>query len=136
RAGLHARQGGLTGGLGVIAASGRFDRTFFNGNVPRGPAISTALPFIPQRDLSRLIRDRASAVAPDTTLQDVVQFAAVPSAETGAAFALSLDGSNPTIDAAVVNSQTPVAVPFPDNLLPPRCHQPPDAPTLGTPLPP
>ncbi len=76
RRGLPASQGGLPVALVAMALTGPFDPGFFDGAIPSGPAIATALPFLPQRDLSRLIRDRAVPAGPDTTLQDLVQFSA------------------------------------------------------------
>ncbi len=102
RAGLPPSQGGLTVLLAGMALTGPFDAGFFEGAVPTGPAIATALPFLPERDLGRLIRDRASAAGPDRTLQQVIRFAAAPDSP---AFTLSLDGSVPSVDAAVVHSQ-------------------------------
>lgn len=122
--GLPASQGGLMVALCAIALTGPFDPAFFGGSIPRGPAITTAFPFIPQRDLGRLIRDRAAAVGPETTLQDVIQFAAVPSPGAGAPFALPLDGSSVTTDAAVVNAQAPVSVAFREDLEEPGLQQP------------
>lgn len=108
RAGLPASHGGLSVLLTALALSGPFDPGFFEGEVPSGPALSTALPFVPQRDLARLFRDRAVLVSPDTSLQPVIRFAALPSSTAPAPFALPLDGSSPTVDVAVVHSQPAV----------------------------
>jgi len=105
RAGLPASRGGLSVLVAALALSGPFDPGFFEGEVPSGPAFSTALPFVPQRDLARLFRDRAVLVSPDTSLQQVIRFAALPPASAPAPFALPLDGSSPTVDVAVVHSQ-------------------------------
>lgn len=112
RAGMPASQGGLTIALVALALTGPFDPTFFAGAIPSGPGITTALPFLPQRDLTRMIRDRAVPAGPNTTLQELVQFAAVPAPNT---YALALDGSEPTIDGAVVTSQPAVRVSFRDS---------------------
>jgi hypothetical protein len=108
RAGLPSSQDGLRVVLTALALTGPFDPSFFAGSIPSGPAISTAQPFVLQRDLSRLIRDRAVAVGPTTTLQDVVKFASIPSASGSLSFALPLDGSVPTVDVARVLSQPAV----------------------------
>jgi len=109
RRGLPPSRGGLTVVLGAMAVTGPFDPAFLDGVIPSGPAISTALPFLPIRDLNRLIRDRPAAAGPDTTLQDVIQLAAVPEPDQ---YAIPLDGSSPTVDAAVVMSQPAVRVAF------------------------
>lgn len=109
RAGLPASAGGLGVALAAVAGTGSLDAAFFDGAVPTGPAISTALPFLPLRDLNRIIRDRPVPAGPTTTLQQLVQFAAVPPADT---YALPLDGSEPTIDGARVTSQAAVRVSF------------------------
>ena len=62
--GLPPSQGGLTVALVAMALTGPFDPAFFDGAIPSGPAIATALPFLPQRDLARLIRDRAVPAGP------------------------------------------------------------------------
>ncbi len=132
RAGRPARDGGLSVALTAMALTGPFDPAFFGGNVPSGPAISTALPFVPQRDLTRLIRDRAVPAGPNSTLQQVIQFAAVPSTAAGAPFALPLDGSSPTIDVAVVDSQPAVRAAFQENTRPPTLRHTVDDIVLGT----
>ncbi len=116
RAGLPASQGGLAVALTGLALTGPFNPSFFGGNIPSGPGISTAQPFLLQRDLTKLIRDRAAAVGPTTTLQQVLQFAALPSPSDATAFALPLDGSVPTIDVALVNSQAPASAAFREDL--------------------
>jgi hypothetical protein len=109
RAGLPVSQGRLDIVLVAMALTGPLDPSFFEGAIPSGPGITTALPFLPQRDLNRLIRDRASPAGPDTTLQNLIQFAAIPAPD---AYALPLDGSSVTIDGASVLSQTAVRVSF------------------------
>jgi hypothetical protein len=107
--GLPASRGGLIVALVAMALTGPLDPSFFAGVIPSGPAISTALPFLPLRDLTRLVRDRPAAFGPGTTLQDVLQPAAIPDPDS---YAIPLDGSTPTIDAAVVLSQPAVRVGF------------------------
>lgn len=111
-AGRPASQGGLTVVLAAMAVTGPFDPSFFNGSIPSGPAIATALPFFPQRNLAKLIRDRAVPVGPNTTLQQVIDFVMLPSPGPTAPFALPTDGSSPTTDAAVVSSQPAVRAAF------------------------
>ncbi|MFQ5667564.1 MAG: nitrous oxide reductase family maturation protein NosD [Candidatus Binatia bacterium] len=106
RTGRPGSQGGLTVALTALARTGPLAAGFFEGHIPAGPGISTAQPFLPQSDLSRLIRGQPAALALDTTIQPVVQFAAVPDFSAAQPFALPLDGSVSTIDAAVVNSQS------------------------------
>jgi hypothetical protein len=105
--GLPASQGGLRIALTALALTGPFDAAVFDGAIPSGPAIASALPFLPQRDLARMIRDRAVPAGPATTLQSLVQFAAVPAPGS---YALPLDGSEPTIDGAIVHSQPAVRI--------------------------
>lgn len=111
-AGRPPSQGGLTVALTAMALTGPFDPAFFNGSIPSGPAIASALPFFPQRDLSKLIRDRAVPVGPNTTLQQVIDFVMLPVPGTNAPFALPTNGSSPTIDTVLVNSQTAVRAVF------------------------
>ena len=112
RAGLPASRGGLRVLLAAMALTGPFDQTVFSGNVPTGPAIATALPFLPERDLAKLIRDRVAPAGPNTTLQPLIQFVALPSPTSTLPFALRLDGTEPTTDVAIVNSQPAVGVAF------------------------
>ncbi|MEO8603070.1 MAG: right-handed parallel beta-helix repeat-containing protein [bacterium] len=107
RQGLAASRGGLRVALVAMALTGPLDPAFFDGAIPAGPAIATALPFLPQRDLARLVRDRAVPAGPDTTLQQLIQFAAVPPPD---AYTLRLDGSEPSIDGAIIESQAAVRV--------------------------
>jgi parallel beta-helix repeat protein len=111
-AGRPASQGGLTVVLTALAVTGPFSPSFFGGNIPSGPAIASALPFFPQRDLAKLIRDRAVPAGPNTTLQQVVDFVMLPSPNASVPFALPTDGSSPTIDVALVKSQTAVRAAF------------------------
>jgi hypothetical protein len=129
---LPQSQGGLTVALGAMALTGPFDPGFFDGAIPSGPAIATALPFLPQRDLTRLIRDRVVPAGPGTTLQQLIQFAAVPPPD---AYALPLDGSSPTIDGATVVSQPAVRVTFRDGGAQRSADAPLDHTTLGKALP-
>ncbi|MDX2171343.1 MAG: right-handed parallel beta-helix repeat-containing protein [Deltaproteobacteria bacterium] len=127
--GLPPSQGGLRVVLTALALTGPFDAAVFDGAIPSGPAIATALPFLPQRDLTRMIRDRAVPAGPATTLQSLVQFAAVPAP---GAYALPLDGSEPTIDGAIVHSQPAVRVALRDGAAPRDVDLPLEQLTLGT----
>lgn len=122
-AGLPPSSGGLDVVLAALALTGPFDAGFYEGEVPSGPAISTALPFVPQHDLTRLFRDRAVLVSPDTTLQQVIRFATLPSGAAPAPFALPLDGTSPTIDVAVVHSQSAIKAALFENLDPLGCRR-------------
>ena len=110
RTGLPASRRSLQVALCAMALTGPFDPAFFQGNIPTGPAISTAMPFLPQRDLTRLVRDRPAPVGPTTTLQNVVQFAAIPDGSKSTPLTLPLDGSSVTIDVARVRAQNAVRV--------------------------
>ena len=122
-AGLPPSSGGLSVVLVALALTGPFDIGFYNGEVPSGPAISTALPFVPQHDLARLFHDRAVLVGPNTTLQEVIRFAALSSGAAPAPFALPLDGTSPSIDVAVVNSQPAVKAALFENIEPLGCRR-------------
>jgi len=126
---LPASRGGLHIALVAMALTGPLDPNFFGGAIPSGPAIATALPFLPQRDLNRLIRDRAVPASPTTTLQQLIQFAAVPPPD---AYVLPLDGSEPTIDGAIVDAQPAVRVSLRDATLPRDVDVPLDHLLIGT----
>ncbi len=115
-AGLAESEGGLTVALTAFALTGPFDANFLGGSIPSGPAITTAQPFLPQRDLGKLLRAAAVPIGPSTTLQPVIQFAALPDADGVLPFALPLDGSAPTTDAAVAYSQPATRTAFRENL--------------------
>jgi len=114
RAGLPASDGGLTIALTAAAPTGAFVPGTYGGAIADGPVVTTALPFIPQKDFSRFLRESAGPAGPSTTLYAIVQFAALPTPGVGPSFALALDGSSPTVDAAVVYSQPAVRAAFRD----------------------
>jgi hypothetical protein len=114
---LHLEVGGPSGApvrIALAAAmwAGPIDPNFLGGNVPKGPAVMTHVPFVPQTDPFYLLR--AGAESPDwplpTSPDDLVGVAikeAVdpePDGPLGEAFTLRLDGSDPTIDVALVRS--------------------------------
>ena len=110
--GLPASQGGLRIALVAAASSGPFNQGKYNGVIGSGSGIATALPFLPQKDFTRFLRATAEPAGPDTTIYPLIQFAAIPALDGWSSYALPLDGSSPTIDAAVVNSQPAVRVAF------------------------
>jgi len=112
RAALPASEGGLTIALTAAAPTGGLVPGTYDGVIADGPVVTTALPFVPQKDFSRFLRESAEPAAPNTTLYAIVQFAALPTPELGPALALALDGSSPTVDAAVVYSQPAVRAAF------------------------
>lgn len=115
--------------LAAAAWAGDFDPAYLGGNVPNGPAVMTRLPFVPDTDPRRVLDGPASGPPPATpgSLVGVeIRSAVNPDPNDprfGESFTLRLDGSDPTIDAALVESGAPVrfgAVRAPD----PASYQP------------
>src|SRR5262249_28977165 len=107
--GAPASAGGLTVVLTAMAYVGPFSPSFFAGNVPDGPGVATSLPMFPRLDPDRVIEGdgRGGPAAPDERLG----FEWEPAFDgqekhpvLGPLFALHTDGSNVTIDRAVVVS--------------------------------
>jgi hypothetical protein len=101
-AGGAASEGGIRLGLTALALTGDVDPTFLGGFVPAGPAIMTALPFLPERDPARLFtNDLGPLVGVEGTLNPRPRAAALPVPGGVPDLALPLDGSSPTVDAAI-----------------------------------
>jgi hypothetical protein len=115
RRGLPASRGGLTVALVAMALTGPLDPNFFDGAIPSGPAIATALPFLPQRDLSRLIRDRAVPAGPPRRCRR-----SCSSPRRRRPTSAAADGSEASIDGAIVRSQPAVTVALRDGAAPRR----------------
>jgi hypothetical protein len=96
--------------LGAAAWAGAFDPAFLGGNVPRGPAVMTRLPFLPVLDPRKVLGGGPSGPPPPTPtslvgVEILVAHAPDPNdPREGEAFTLRLDGSDPTIDAARVQA--------------------------------
>jgi parallel beta-helix repeat protein len=69
--------------------------------VPNGPGITTAQPFLPERELGRLFRTAdMNPVALTYTLNPEPRAAGIPDPAASLSFALPADGSSPTVDTA------------------------------------
>ena len=105
--GAPASAGGLTVILTAMAYVGPFSPGFFEGNVPDGPGVATSLPIFPRLDPDRVIEGngRGGPADPDERLGFELEPAFdVPADDPvlGTLFALPTNGSNVTIDRAVV----------------------------------
>jgi hypothetical protein len=96
--------------LGAAAWAGKLDPAFLGGNVPRGPAVMTRLPFLPVLDPTKVLEGGPTGPPPPTPTSLVgveirVAYAPNPNdPRVGESFTLRLDGSDPTIDAARVQA--------------------------------
>ena len=105
--GAPASAGGLTVILTAMAYVGPFSPGFFAGNVPDGPGVATSLPVFPRLDPDRVIEGngRGGPADPDERLGfewEAAFDAPVDDPVLGPLFALPTNGSNVTIDRAVV----------------------------------
>lgn len=96
--------------LGAATWAGAPDPGFMSGNVPRGPAVMTRLPFLPVLAPARVLEGGAAGPPPPTPTSLVgveIRVAHAPDPNDpriGESFTLRLDGSDATIDAARVQS--------------------------------
>ena len=96
--------------LGAAALAGAPDPAFLGGNVPRGPAVMTRLPFLPVLDPRKVLGGGPNGPPPPTPtslvgVEVLVAHAPDPNdPRVGESFTLRLDGSDPTIDAARVQA--------------------------------
>jgi hypothetical protein len=96
--------------LGAAAWAGAFDPKFLGGNVPRGPAVMTRLPFLPILDPTKVLEGGANGpppAGPDSLVGVEIRVAHAPDpndSRVGESFTLRLDGSDPTIDAGRVRA--------------------------------
>lgn len=92
-----------TGGLTVVATAsaftGAYDPEVLNGAVPTGPGITTAQPFLPERDPARIFTD-VGPLEVGGTLNPRVRAAAIPDPNGPLPLALSVRSTSPTTDAA------------------------------------
>jgi hypothetical protein len=105
--GAPASAGGLAVVLTAMAYVGSFSPSFFEGNVPDGPGVATSLPMFPRLDPDRVIEGdgRGGPADPDERLGFEWEPAFDEQEEDpvlGPLFALRTDGSNVTIDRALV----------------------------------
>jgi parallel beta-helix repeat protein len=94
----------------ALAFTGVYDPAFLDGLVPTGPGISTAQPFLPERDPARLFTSDIGPLAVDGTLNPEPRAAGLPGPGTGLDLALAADGSSPTVDVAAALAGPPVCV--------------------------
>lgn len=91
------------GGVAVVATAtgftGAYDPGFLDGNVPTGPAITTAQPFVPERDPARIFSD-VGPLEVDGTLNPRLRAAAIPDPQGALALALGAKKPGPTVDVA------------------------------------
>lgn len=92
-------QGGVTVVATASAFTGAYDPEVLNGAVPTGPGITTAQPFLPERDPARIFTD-VGPLEVGGTLNPRVRAAAIPDPNGPLALALSVKGASPTTDAA------------------------------------
>lgn len=123
RAGAPASAGGLSIVLTALAYVGPFSPGFFEGNVPDGPGVATALPFFPRLDPDRVVdgEGRGGPADPDERLGFEVESDFDPPVNhpvLGTPFALRTDGSVGTIDRARVVSGAQTRVRFVQPSLP------------------
>ncbi len=96
--------------LGAAAWAGALDPTFMSGNVPRGPAVMTRLPFLPVLAPTQVLEGGAAGPPPPTPTSLVgveIRVARAPDPNDpriGESFTLRLDGSDATIDGARIQS--------------------------------
>jgi parallel beta-helix repeat protein len=101
---------GLTVVATALAFTGPYDPGFLDGHVPTGPGITTAQPFLPDRDPARLFNSDLGPLEADGTLNPAPRAAALPGPGTSLDLALPADGSEPTVDTALVRSGSPTCV--------------------------
>ncbi len=91
------------GGVTVVATAtgftGAYDPGFLDGNVPTGPAITTAQPFLPERDPARIFTD-VGPLEVDGTLNPRLRAAAIPDPHGALVLALGAKKPGPTVDVA------------------------------------
>lgn len=93
-------RGGVAVVAGAVALTGDFDDSFFEGLVPTGAAITTALPFLPERQLDRVFSRDLGPLEVGGTLNPMPHAAGVPDPRV-LDLALPTDGSSPTTDTAL-----------------------------------
>ena len=94
-----ASKGGITLVATATAFTGPYDPGFFGGNVPIGPAITTAQPFLPERDPTRIFSD-PGPLEVTGTLNPRLRAAGLPDPHGALALALRVKNGSPTTDTA------------------------------------
>ena len=96
--------------LGAAAWAGAFDSAFLGGNVPRGPAVMTRLPFLPIMDPQKVLEGGVNGpppATPDSLVGVEIRVGRAPDPNDpriGESFTLRIDGSDPTLDTALVRA--------------------------------
>lgn len=96
--------------LCAAAWAGDFDPGFLGGHVPRGPAVMTRVPFLPEMAPARVLEGGAQGpppAAPDSLVGVEIRPSVPPDPADprfGESFTLRLDGSDATLDAARVTA--------------------------------
>lgn len=85
----------------ALAFTGGYDPSVLGGFVPTGPGITTAQPFLPERDPARLFTPDIGPLAVNGTLNPRPRAAALPLPGSSLDLALRADGRDPTTDVAV-----------------------------------
>lgn len=107
--GAPASAGGLHVVLTAAAYVGPFVPGFGSGNIPEGPAIATAFPFLPNPDPNRVVDGNGGGgrAAGDVRIQLELEPVVAPlvgDPTLGTPFAIPTDGSDATVDRVVVTS--------------------------------
>jgi len=84
----------------AMALTGTYDPAFFGGFVPNGPLISTAQPYLPERDPARVFSQDIGPLEIGGTLNPSPRAAGVPD-PARLDLAVPVDGSSPTVDTAL-----------------------------------
>lgn len=92
-------RGGITVVATASALTGPYDPAILEGAVPTGPGITTAQPFLPERDPARIFTD-VGPLAVDETLNPRLRAAAIPDPQGVLSLALRTKGASPTTDTA------------------------------------
>ncbi len=92
-------KGGVTLVATATGFTGAYDPGFLDGNVPTGPAITTAQPFVPERDPARIFSD-VGPLEVDGTLNPRLRAAAIPDPQGALVLALGVKKPGPTVDVA------------------------------------
>lgn len=96
--------------LCAAAWAGDLDPEYLGGNVPRGPAVMTRVPFVPEMAPERVLEGGAQGpppAAPDALVGVEIRPVVAPDPgdpRFGESFTLRLDGSDASIDTAQVTS--------------------------------
>ena len=100
----------ITVALAAVAWAGPADPSYFEGNLPSGPAVMTHLPFLPNTEADAILGGGKRGPPLPTSANDRVGVKVDalekpdPTRAYGEAFTLRLDGSDPTIGVARIRA--------------------------------